>query len=94
MLSQSSARPAVSAHRFLHLDALRRTPLATDPYPHVIENGSPDARYAILERRDGQWLAAMLSVPYDARPMAALARDRGRPDLEQALMTGYLPELQ
>lgn len=61
------------------------------PYPHVIENGSPDARYAIVERRDGQWLASLLAVPYDSRAMAALARSRARPDLECALLSGYMP---
>ncbi|MGZ5199132.1 MAG: metallophosphoesterase family protein [Telluria sp.] len=61
------------------------------PYPHAIETGSPDARYAIIERRNGQWQAELIAVPYDARPMAALARARARPDLEHALLTGYLP---
>lgn len=61
------------------------------PYPHCVETGSPDARYAIVERRNGEWLAELISVPYDARPMAALARARGRLDVEHALLTGYLP---
>lgn len=61
------------------------------PYPHVIETGSPDARYAIVERRDGQWLSSLLAVPYDCRAMATLARSRGRPDLECALLSGYMP---
>jgi diadenosine tetraphosphatase ApaH/serine/threonine PP2A family protein phosphatase len=61
------------------------------PYPHAVETGSPDARYAIIERRKGRWLANLISVPYDARPMANLARMRGMPDLEHALLTGYMP---
>ena len=31
-----------------------------------------------------------LSVPYDHRSMAALARERGRPDWERALLTGFV----
>jgi len=34
------------------------------PFPHLIENGSPDARYAIIERHDGAWHAALHTVPY------------------------------
>ena len=48
------------------------------PYPHVIENGSPDARYAIVEQVDGAWQAQLLAVPYDHESMARLA-DAARP---------------
>jgi putative phosphoesterase len=61
------------------------------PYPHVIETGSPDARYAIVEKRSGQWSAALFAVPYAYRSMAALAKLRQRPDWESALLTGYMP---
>jgi putative phosphoesterase len=61
------------------------------PYPHLIETGSPDARYAIIERRDGQWQSSLLSVPYDSSAMAALAHARGRPDVAYALSFGYMP---
>jgi len=60
------------------------------PWPHVVETGSPDARYAVVERRAGVWSCALLAVPYDVRPMAALAAQRGRPEWERALRTGYL----
>jgi hypothetical protein len=60
------------------------------PYPHVIETGSPDARYAIVERRAAGWVAELLTVPYDHQKMAELARLRGRPDWARALLTGYL----
>ena len=61
------------------------------PVPHVIETGSPDARYAIAEQLQGKWFVSLLSVPYDNKSMAQLARLRGRPEWEQALLTGYLP---
>jgi predicted phosphodiesterase len=60
------------------------------PCPVVVETGSPDARYAIVEQRDGKWIAALISVPYDHHAMADLAGQRRRPDWECALRTGYM----
>lgn len=60
------------------------------PYPHVVENGSPDARYALLEQRAGIWRASLISVPYASEDMASLAASRGRPDWATALRTGYV----
>jgi putative phosphoesterase len=62
-----------------------------DPYPYVVQAGSPDARYAIVEKRQGQWIAMLLTVPYDHQAMAQLAKTRQRPDWESALLTGYMP---
>jgi predicted phosphodiesterase len=64
---------------------------APQPEPHGIETGSPDARYAIVERgADGVWSAELIAVPYDCAPMAALAHRRGRPEWVRALTTGYI----
>lgn len=63
---------------------------STLPCPHVVETGSPDARYAILERRAGSWQAALISAPYDGKPMATLAIEHGRPDWACALRSGYM----
>lgn len=60
------------------------------PRPHVIESGSPAARYALLERRAGGWRAQLISVPYSSEEVAALAASRGRPEWAAALRTGYL----
>lgn len=60
------------------------------PYPHVVETGSPDARYAIVEKRDGIWSTSLFSVPYDHVEMAALAKARDFADWESALLTGYM----
>ncbi|MBV8666502.1 MAG: metallophosphoesterase family protein [Burkholderiaceae bacterium] len=60
------------------------------PYPHVVETGSPDARYAIIEKAGDRWLSSLLTVPYDHRAMAALASSRGMPNWEIALLTGYM----
>ena len=62
------------------------------PYHHVVETGSPDARYAIVEKRDGHWVAELISVPYAHQQMADLARLRHRPDWECALLTGYMSQ--
>jgi predicted phosphodiesterase len=62
------------------------------PHFHVMEMGSTDARYAIIERTANGWTTAMMAVPYDYRSMAALARQRQRPDWERALLTGYVHE--
>lgn len=61
-----------------------------DPTLHSVQNGSPDARYAILERGSRGWTAMHLTVPYDHLSMAALARKRERPDWEQALASGFV----
>jgi len=60
------------------------------PYPHVIETGSPDARYAIAEQHSGNWIVTLISVPYDHKAMARLAQARQMPDWACALMSGYM----
>jgi predicted phosphodiesterase len=60
------------------------------PVRHVIETGSTDARYAILDRAAGEWKATLRSVPYDHVSMARLAGERNRVDWERALRTGYV----
>jgi diadenosine tetraphosphatase ApaH/serine/threonine PP2A family protein phosphatase len=63
---------------------------ARHPYPHVVEAGTPDARYAILELADGPWQVTFRHVPYDHEAMAALARANGQPELANALATGWI----
>jgi diadenosine tetraphosphatase ApaH/serine/threonine PP2A family protein phosphatase len=60
------------------------------PFPHVMEAGTPDARYAILELVDGIWRATFRPVPYDHDAMAALARRNGQAELASALATGWI----
>lgn len=64
------------------------------PYPHSsfhrIETGSPDARYAVVERQSGHWTCELISVPYDHESMAGLADQRQRPDWAHALRTGWM----
>ena len=60
------------------------------PYPHLIEAGTPDARYAVLELVDGAWRVTFRHVPYDDETMAALARRNGYAEFACALATGWL----
>ena len=62
----------------------------THPFSHVIEAGTPDARYAILEFADDAWRVTFRHVPYDHEAMAALARRNGQPELASALATGWI----
>jgi predicted phosphodiesterase len=60
------------------------------PFPHVIEAGTPDARYAILEPKSGNWCVTFRHVPYDHNAMAALARRNGDAEFASALATGWV----
>jgi len=57
------------------------------------EIGSPDARYAVVEKSDGSWRCEFISVPYDHEAMAFLAEKRDRPDWAHALRTGWMPRV-
>jgi predicted phosphodiesterase len=61
------------------------------PVPHKVETGSPDARYAIVEKQGGAWGSSLISLPYDYNAMARLAENNGRSDWAHALRTGYMP---
>jgi diadenosine tetraphosphatase ApaH/serine/threonine PP2A family protein phosphatase len=60
------------------------------PFPHLIEAGTPDARYAIFELASGSWRVTFRHVPYDHDAMAALARRNGDPEFAAALATGWV----
>jgi diadenosine tetraphosphatase ApaH/serine/threonine PP2A family protein phosphatase len=62
----------------------------TYPFRLIVETGSPDAHYAILQQRAGAWIPSLITVPYDHRAMADLAKAHDRPDWEHALRTGYM----
>ena len=58
-------------------------------YPHVMQNGTPHARYAIVEQAmDGAWTAQLHAVEYDWEQAARLALANGRPDWVVPLRTG------
>ena len=59
------------------------------PHPHIIENGAPHARYAVLEKTAQGWQVDLRAVPYDHRAQAAVAARQGREDWAHALATGF-----
>jgi putative phosphoesterase len=60
------------------------------PEYHVMETGSPHARYAIMEHRDDHWQAEIIAISYEHQKAAEQARRNGRPDWEVGLQTGFM----
>ncbi len=58
------------------------------PHPHVVENGTPHARYALLTRSAAQWQVEFRCVPYDFESAARRAETNGRGDWADALRSG------
>lgn len=58
------------------------------PYPHVVESGSPHARYAILSNEVDGWAVDLCWVEYDWEQAARDAEANGRMDWSRALRTG------
>jgi predicted phosphodiesterase len=63
---------------------------AKAPVYHKVEVGTPDACYAIVERRSGDWNVTYRYVPYDHRKMSELAKSNGMPVWASALATGWV----
>lgn len=61
------------------------------PMPHKMENGTPHARYAIVERSAAWWSVEHLALAYDWEGAAAVAQRHGRADWAYALRTGRMP---
>lgn len=68
-------------------------PAYDDDHPvfHVMEAGSPEARYVRLSRRGDGWDIDFRTVAYDPSRMVQMARDKGRDDWAHALETGRMP---
>jgi len=63
------------------------------PSYHVVETGTPHARYLIAERTDGRWRVELHAVAYDFELSARRADAAGRPTWAYALRTGrVMPE--
>jgi putative phosphoesterase len=58
------------------------------PYPHLVESGSPHARYAVLSNDRTDWTVELRSVEYDWEQAAKDAEANGRMDWSRALRTG------
>jgi len=65
------------------------------PHPHFIENGSPHARWALVERdRHGAWHVQLRTTAYDWAAAVAQAEANGRGDWADALATGFVTRTQ
>lgn len=60
------------------------------PYYHIMQNGTPDASYAIMEKINGKWRATFHYVKYDNLTAAKIAADAGRDDWASGLASGWL----
>lgn len=60
------------------------------PFPHVMETGSPHARYAILERHDAGWHVCQQQIPYAHEDAAGFALRNGREDWAFCLRNGVV----
>jgi predicted phosphodiesterase len=58
------------------------------PRPYRVENGTPHARYAVVERQGTAWAVELRAVPYDHAAAARRAAGNGRADWADALSTG------
>ncbi len=58
------------------------------PFAHVVENGSPAARYALVEDGPQGWRVTLREVDYDCETAARRAEANGRGDWADALRSG------
>ena len=61
-----------------------------EPEPHVMEVGSPHARYAILEKTGDQWNIELIAISYDYHQAAEQAGKNGRQDWVKGLLKGFM----
>lgn len=59
------------------------------PLPHTMQNGTPHARYVMVEKTKAGWQVELIAVAYDWESAAKLADTNGRPEWALALRTGY-----
>lgn len=58
------------------------------PSYHVVETGTPHARYLVAERKAGRWTIELVATAYDFERSARKAERAGRPSWAYALRTG------
>jgi len=59
-----------------------------DPNYYEMETGSPDARYAVIDKFEGNWRAEIIKVEYDFQLVADMADKNGRHDWAIPIRTG------
>lgn len=58
------------------------------PVPHIMETGSPHARYAVLTRENASYSVEFITLPYDWESAAKCASKHDREDWAQWLRSG------
>ncbi|MBM9402048.1 metallophosphoesterase family protein [Gluconacetobacter azotocaptans] len=61
------------------------------PVAHVMEAGSPHARYALVTRSPAGWNVDLRAIPYDFEAAAQQAEHAGRPEIAFGVRTGRMP---
>lgn len=80
---------STGAHLILNPGSVGLQAYADDqPWPHLMETGSPHARYAALERSESGWNVEQIQLRYDWESAARQARANGRDDWAFRLTTG------
>lgn len=59
-----------------------------EPFPHLMQTGSPHARYSVVERVDSGWRVSQRTVEYDWGLAVKAASKNRRPDWVAWLKTG------
>lgn len=59
------------------------------PSPHKMQNGTPHARYVMVEKSPAGWQAEIIAVAYDWERAARQAEKNDRPEWALGLRTGY-----
>lgn len=60
-----------------------------EPVPHILETGTPNASYAIIEEHGAGWQVTFRSLPYNAVRMARLAEEGGRSGWTRVVQSGW-----
>lgn len=60
-----------------------------DPYPHLVEAGTPHARFTLLEGHGATWEVDEYAIDYDTEAAATMAERNDRHDVAYALRTGH-----
>jgi len=60
------------------------------PLPHIVQAGSPHARWALIERGANGWQASLQATAYDWHAAADQAERNGRGDWTDVLRSGWI----
>ncbi|MGH6775006.1 metallophosphoesterase family protein [Brucella tritici] len=59
------------------------------PVPHIVQTGSPNASYAVIEQTGSGWQITLRNVPYDTARMVQMAENNGRAEWARVVGSGW-----